>query len=168
MKCVVCSGETIVQEHEGVTADVCVDGHGLWLLPKELLIAIRTDPNAGGRSNSWDEEDALDNVGTKDVETDDEVRECPNCDTQMNSVQYAFSTTVIVDCCASHGLWLDAGELEAIEGWAAERFAPTSESAQAFRERADQRDIDAADPYANETDEKIGFFAWARIRFGRG
>jgi Zn-finger nucleic acid-binding protein len=49
-------------------------------------------------------------------ESDSEVRylRCPACDNVMNREIFGHISGVIVDACRSHGVWFDAGELDAI------------------------------------------------------
>jgi Zn-finger nucleic acid-binding protein len=47
----------------------------------------------------------------------DALRRCPVCRAAMRRHAYAFSSGVVVDSCEPHGIWLDSGELQAIEAW---------------------------------------------------
>ncbi len=44
-------------------------------------------------------------------------RNCPMCGKQMSRRNFEYRSGVIIDVCASHGLWLDLGELERILHW---------------------------------------------------
>jgi len=46
-------------------------------------------------------------------------RRCPECNKLMQRKNYHNRSGVIMDVCASHGLWLDAGELKQIQEWTA-------------------------------------------------
>jgi Zn-finger nucleic acid-binding protein len=39
---------------------------------------------------------------------------CPHCEREMDRVRFAQRASLIVDVCATHGIWLDAGELAAV------------------------------------------------------
>jgi Zn-finger nucleic acid-binding protein len=39
---------------------------------------------------------------------------CPTCNETMERLEFGVMTHVIIDVCATHGVWLDAGELERI------------------------------------------------------
>ena len=39
---------------------------------------------------------------------------CPDCGKEMRRFPYCGSSTIIIDSCPGHGLWLDDGELSAI------------------------------------------------------
>jgi Zn-finger nucleic acid-binding protein len=44
-------------------------------------------------------------------------RRCPVCNKIMHRKNYANRSGVIMDYCADHGVWLDAGELKQIQEW---------------------------------------------------
>jgi len=44
-------------------------------------------------------------------------RRCPVCNKMMHRKNYAKRSGVIMDYCADHGVWLDAGELKQIQEW---------------------------------------------------
>lgn len=46
-------------------------------------------------------------------------RKCPECSNIMQRKNYLNRSGVIMDVCADHGIWLDAGELKQIEEWTA-------------------------------------------------
>lgn len=139
--CVVCKKEAVERRHENVTLDECPDGHGVWLLESELLDAIRTVADGRQAGMSYDEGRALTLVMDHDVKLDDEVRVCPMCGEPMNSVEYAFSSGVVIDACSTHGIWLDAGELETLEQEADRRADPSSpESIEKEARRVARRD----------------------------
>lgn len=167
MKCLVCQNPTEERVHEGVTADACLTGHGLWLDPKELLEAMRTDPDASGRGNTFDEQSALFEIIDHDVITDDEVRRCPMCSKPMHSGRYGTetSTNVVVDVCPRHGVWLDSGELEELEAWAASRFAPDSEATKAWERRLTEQD---AGLQGETLELRFGFRDTIRALLSRG
>lgn len=44
-------------------------------------------------------------------------RPCPECGKPMNRLNYGRRSGVVLDVCARHGLWFDAGELERVLEW---------------------------------------------------
>jgi Zn-finger nucleic acid-binding protein len=44
-------------------------------------------------------------------------RRCPVCNKMMHRKNYSKRSGVIMDFCADHGVWLDAGELKQIQEW---------------------------------------------------
>jgi Zn-finger nucleic acid-binding protein len=139
MKCLTCSAETQPVDHEGLLLHACPQGHGLWCSPQDLLEAVRTDPNTIGRGSTYEELSALMDVREFDVEEGDEERTCPMCGRTMGSVRYAYHSDVVIDACRTHGVWLDDGELEALEEWARQHFAPDSPEGRAYAERMEAR-----------------------------
>ncbi|MBI4818869.1 MAG: zf-TFIIB domain-containing protein [Deltaproteobacteria bacterium] len=86
----------------GIAVDVCRACEGTWFDQGELGRAVR---------------EAQDDVtkrrfSTPDRDTSAELR-CPHCRKTMNRQSFA-RTGVIIDLCPTHGVFLDAGELERI------------------------------------------------------
>jgi Zn-finger nucleic acid-binding protein len=46
---------------------------------------------------------------------------CPHCKREMERVRFADRASLIVDVCAAHGMWLDAGELVAVLNFVKQR-----------------------------------------------
>jgi len=44
-------------------------------------------------------------------------RKCPICDQRMNHLNFGGRSGVVVDHCAAHGLWLEAGHLRRLAEW---------------------------------------------------
>jgi Zn-finger nucleic acid-binding protein len=40
---------------------------------------------------------------------------CPKCNGVMHPVNYSYSSGIIIDRCADHGIWLDRGELDKVQ-----------------------------------------------------
>lgn len=156
-----------MREHEGVSVEICPDGHGLWISQRDLMRAVRTDDLSTGQSNTYEEEEALLKVMNRDIETGDQVRDCPMCRKPLNSVQYAFTSGVVIDSCRIHGIWLDGGELEQLEEWAAQRFAPGSEEDAAFAARIAAREAEAADPDMHTVSHGLPVGDWVRSILSR-
>lgn len=95
----------------GVEIDACTGCGGIWLDVGELErltadVASREDGEGG-------------EVAPRRRGADEEVRyrECPRCREVMLRRNFGTTSGVIVDECARHGLFLDAGELQAIEAF---------------------------------------------------
>ena len=101
MICPACKKHMLVMEFEGVELDFCPACRGCWLDEGELALILHENVDLpAGRKGG---------------------RRCPHCLKKM-TVGPLPGTEVEVDACpAKHGLWLDAGELEAI---ARSRAAP--------------------------------------------
>lgn len=92
----------------GVEIDACMGCGGIWLDVGELErltadVASREDGEVVPRRRGGDEEVRY--------------RECPRCREVMLRRNFGATSGVIVDECARHGLFLDAGELQAIEAF---------------------------------------------------
>ena len=49
--------------------------------------------------------------GAPQIDLEPAVR-CPTCEREMDRIEFAAISRVIIDVCPEHGVWLDAGELE--------------------------------------------------------
>jgi len=147
-RCVICLEDTVERQHEDVTLDACPNGHGVWLLERELVDAVHTVADGSRTGMTYEEGRSLTMVMDHDVKVDDEVRDCPMCERPMNSVEYAFTSGVVIDACPTHGVWLDAGELDQLEQAAEQRADPSSpesldaEARRAARDEAGNRQVE--------------------------
>ena len=66
---------------------------------------------------------------------------CPVCASPMVMQNFGNSSGVIVDVCAAHGLWFDAGELTQVMSFAASGALADANAASAERQRA-RRELD--------------------------
>jgi hypothetical protein len=62
---------------------------------------------------------------------------CPKCQAELHPREYAYCSQILIDTCAAcHGVWLDAGELQALEQFfeqaAADAQAPQDGIRRAF------------------------------------
>jgi len=104
MNCPVCKQAMLVLELEQVEIDHCPDCGGIWLDAGELEMLL---------GDSQHSQDFL--AGMKIASTTEKVHRCPICAKKMFKVEFPAQTPVIIDCCKNqHGIWLDAGELEAV------------------------------------------------------
>ena len=104
---------------DGVQIDVCEACEGAWFDVGELghiVGGIRTAVKSG----QWAPERALESAapaGTSPLQQG--YIPCPTCGKLMNRVNWEKKSGVVVDMCRSHGIWLDGGEIAALQGWAA-------------------------------------------------
>jgi Zn-finger nucleic acid-binding protein len=95
------------------TARECGACGGLWLDPSTLQrLADAEDDRAG----------IVSMLATRvpSVATPPDVVRyvpCPCCEKLMNRKNFAHSSGVVLDVCATHGVWLDRGELERVLGF---------------------------------------------------
>jgi len=108
MKCPTC--ETVLGriKYEGVDIEACPECRGVWLDGRRLRHIER-------RREVIVDEDAARRVTSK-PETPESQRACPRCTQPMKKYRYGKNKRIIVDQCpACKGIWLDDGELEAIQ-----------------------------------------------------
>ncbi len=107
MECPVCREPLIVAEREGIELDVCPWCHGLWFDAGELaLLAEKL-----GRTLA-----APEGAPLEAAPASEKPRLCPRCDKAMDKVALGTRPKVLLDRCASHGLWFDHGELGSLVG----------------------------------------------------
>lgn len=106
--CPRCDGGLDVREAEGVIVAACARGHGLFITHAALR-AAKTEGLAAVR--------VLDAAPPSPLADDTTHLRCPRCREAMAHGPYGGSggaeDPVIVDVCATHGTWFDAGELRA-------------------------------------------------------
>lgn len=103
--CPVCHAPMHAETLDGVPIAVCA-AHGTWLDHGELLQI--TDVERYKPVAFWEQ------LFRREVfppRRDGRVLACPTCGTDMLPIEYHH---VFVDWCGAHGVWLDAGEMEAI------------------------------------------------------
>lgn len=104
--CPLCSNPMVSQVADGVTIDACA-GHGLWLDHAELLLLTEAERH---RDHGW-WEDLFRRAQRPPVDPS-RLLACPTCAQPMSVERYH---EVHIDWCATHGVWLDEGEMEAIQ-----------------------------------------------------
>jgi Zn-finger nucleic acid-binding protein len=101
--------------YEGIAIDSCPVCQGHFLDKGEILqinkarTAVFSDQERAGV------EGAKRAVITEIKRTDKTIK-CPKCQVEMNTLNYAYSSGIMVDLCPQcESLWLDKGELEQIQ-----------------------------------------------------
>ena len=132
LKCPRCRQDMQALLLGGRSAHECPSCGGQWLEPEHLqALALANESRAvvigvlAGRVPST-------------TSAPDVVRyvRCPVCDRVMNRKAFATSSSIVLDVCVNHGLWLDRGELDRVL-----RFVETGGMARARlleRERFDE------------------------------
>jgi Zn-finger nucleic acid-binding protein len=95
------------QDHHGTRIDVCA-AHGVWLDQKELFEITESQRKSEGLGIIKD----LFRSRMEPRTDDNRKLPCPHCQKEMRLERYE---DVQMDWCPEHGVFLDAGELEAIE-----------------------------------------------------
>ena len=106
MDCPVCKTAMITLELSEVEIDHCLDCGGIWLDSGELEMLLDDPAKAKKLIESFSEETTHSEL----------VRKCPICLKAMIKVSASSEKPAILldKCKKGHGLWFDAGELEAI------------------------------------------------------
>ena len=107
MKCPVCGDVDLASvPYEGVAVSLCPRCHGV-LLTKNALNRIERNPEMERSVLEMEVDDSSDSEG---------VLKCPKCRVGMRKEQSPHGLDFSVDICESCGLlWLDHGELEALQ-----------------------------------------------------
>lgn len=97
LRCPACGEAMIAVEYRDVEVDTCAACGGVWLDGGELeaLVGSALPPSAPG------------GLGPPD-------RDCPVCVAKLVKGRYGATEVVVDKCPHGDGIWLDAGELEAI------------------------------------------------------
>jgi Zn-finger nucleic acid-binding protein len=131
--CPRCEIELDVRESEGAVVSACRHGHGLFLTRSVLREVERA---GAGMASSLDEgAPAPDEAPADDTGT----AMCPRCREPMTRRTFREGIGIVVDVCAEHGTWFDAGELRA--ALAAARRMTTGERAQVGLPRGQEHDL---------------------------
>lgn len=107
------------QTYEGVEVDMCQECWGVWLDKGELEQIAKS----GEYSFSQEERSALRFLLTpgKPSPEGGKTVPCPHCGASMQRARYAKSTSIWIDHCVEHGIWLDAKEIKAIQAYHEQR-----------------------------------------------
>jgi Zn-finger nucleic acid-binding protein len=116
MKCPIDQTELRVQNYEAdIEVGGCPSCGGIWLEKGELEAIENV------REHDYAEElarmpDLGFNAYELALQKSGRTLMCPKCGAEMESREYARCSQVMIDVCPScHGIWLDKGELEALE-----------------------------------------------------
>ncbi len=108
MLCPACDVEMFVLEFELVEIDYCPECGGVWLDSGELeLIGERAGVLKGELLGALETQ--------RGAKPEGPPRRCPVCAKKMREVRTETEPPIVLDRCRRrHGLWFDAGELEAV------------------------------------------------------
>jgi Zn-finger nucleic acid-binding protein len=118
LPCPVCSTLMPARQVGGVSLNECRGCHGIWAPAEsfDTLVARAID----ARENASAAELQLLKprvTGANPASQQVQYRKCPECDGFMQRRNFRKKSGVIIDCCNTHGIWLDADELEQIAGF---------------------------------------------------
>ncbi len=108
MLCPQCRQPLVIVEYRDIELDACPDCHGLWFDAQELQQMFEM---AGAGAAYHKLEDQLDRFPHSTPR-----RRCPRCRSRLEPVRApSVKDDLILDECPyEHGIWFDAGELEAL------------------------------------------------------
>lgn len=129
MQCPRCQITLRRDQYEGVDVDYCSECWGYWLDHGELATIAQRQK----LKFSADESKAMAKAFAGKVADPRQTlpAACPRCGTAMTHVTFAGDTaaaSIIIDRCPAHGVWLDTGELKALQVFAEGRTAAQKKS----------------------------------------
>ena len=99
-------------DYEGVTVDMCDQCWGFWLDKGELEDVLES------REMSFSKEERRVFAGPKSAAPappDEPQIPCPKCQKPMEQILSDETIQLVIDKCPTHGVWLDAGEIKAVQ-----------------------------------------------------
>jgi len=106
--------DTIKYEAE-IEVDQCPQCHGMWL-DKGELEQIQETIEHDYRKALEAEPEHVRQAYAMSRPTHSGQIQCPKCGVDMTAKEYAYCSQVVVDICPDDcGIWLDAGEIQALE-----------------------------------------------------
>jgi Zn-finger nucleic acid-binding protein len=99
------------QNYEGTTIMFCDTCWGHWLSHKSLAKILSTQNYGFSR----DERETVFATWIDDAPDTRHGLSCPECKSEMSESAFDDDCPVLVDRCAEHGTWLDAGEIKKLQ-----------------------------------------------------
>ena len=87
----------------------------MWLSRSQLNLLVEDDSDDASNEaekTAWSGSD--DNPAEM---TTGRFRSCPACKDTLRKDVWKYGSGIVVDTCDEHGIWVDKGEIEAIEAW---------------------------------------------------
>ena len=125
-----------------VQIDVCEACEGAWFDVGELehvIGGIRT----AVREGRWQAEAVPERGRSHSAAGPQGYVPCPVCGNLMHRVNWEKTSGIVVDVCRSHGVWLDGGEVAALQGWAAQTPDGPPTTATELKPRRDPSEVAA-------------------------
>ncbi|HVU02902.1 MAG TPA: zf-TFIIB domain-containing protein [Polyangiaceae bacterium] len=98
-----------------IEVDVCPSCGGMWLDHGELE-AIQEAKEHDYRKSLEEVADTVSRSINQVVQETTAPIACVKCGTRMDTREYAYCSQIVIDTCPEgHGMWLDAGEIQALE-----------------------------------------------------
>ena len=121
LNCPIDGSQLIEIEYERtVMVDQCNSCHGIWLEQWELK-AIQANKGKYYQQELEKLPDLVNKSYLQALEKDRELLDCPKCkalgkDTKMDRREHGYCSQIMIDICHDcQGIWLDKGEVQALE-----------------------------------------------------
>jgi Zn-finger nucleic acid-binding protein len=111
--CPRCKTSLEIHVVNGEEYDICPSCGGLWLDRDEFKLATRS-------SNVYKKDDFKETYRHGPITDTVAYIPCVRCGKLMNRKNFAKLSSIIIDECGKHGVWLDAGELKKIQHFIAD------------------------------------------------
>ena len=121
MDCPVCGLFLTESEYEGQKVMLCETCWGYFLEREKL------DTIIDNRDYQFDQQEqkvvtkAFYKKDYKESTEIEGVRKCPECAKDMEKKPYSSKSPIKIDECIDHGIWLDSGEMKALQAFLEER-----------------------------------------------
>lgn len=143
MKCPI--DQTTLKEvvYEGIHIETCPSCGGEWLDADELkhVVAAREHKFSEAELAALAKAKPVTGIALESVDRD---VPCPKCGTQTKPVNYGGDTGLIIDSCPDcGGIWLDAAEVESIQGIVEAWEKQLPEDIKSYRDLLDKIEKDA-------------------------
>ena len=114
LACPACTGRLSAEYARGAKIQRCLGCNGLWLNPGDLQGMVDPPADDGKAALNVAQMRRTIQSMVPPAETQ-RYRKCPVCEAVMRRRNFGDRSGVILDECKSHGVYLDAGEFDAIE-----------------------------------------------------
>ncbi len=112
MDCPRCKLALRETQYEGVTVDLCDNCWGIWLDTGELKDVIDSQQL---QFSDAERRQISGLRGAPATPTNTEPAACPRCGRVMDQVHSDVAVPLVIDRCPDHGVWLDTGEIKAVQ-----------------------------------------------------
>ncbi len=111
MNCPRCNLPLVRDSYESYEMDLCQGCWGIWLDSGELegiLLSRQYQFSPEERESILEKHDTRDRPPLTPIK-------CPKCDLRMERLYLEPALFLIIDRCPHHGIWLDTGEIKAVQ-----------------------------------------------------
>ena len=114
MDCPRCQLMLRTTDYEGVEVDLCDNCWGMWLDTGELeeILDVRDMKFSADEKRQFMD---LKRGGAEALSKQRDTIKCPSCGDPMDVIEADAGITLVIDRCPDHGIWLDSGEIKAVQ-----------------------------------------------------